>query len=50
MVILDDVFYTLNKKPAASFEGLVWFAVSCQDLFANTIQPGRFELIGKKTG
>lgn len=29
-VTLADIYHTLNEKPAASFEGLVWFAVSRQ--------------------
>ncbi len=33
-VTLADIYHTLNEKPAASFEGLVWFAVSRQGLFA----------------
>ena len=32
-VTLADIYHTLNEKPAASFEGLVWFAVSCPGLF-----------------
>ena len=28
-VTLADIYHTLNEKPAAYFEGLVWFAVSC---------------------
>ena len=27
-VALADIYHTLNEKRAASFEGLVWFAVS----------------------
>ena len=36
-ITLADIYHTLNEKPAASFEGLVWFAVSCQGLFATVI-------------
>ena len=33
-VTLADIYHTLNEKSAASFEGLVWFAVSHQGSFA----------------
>ena len=33
-VTLADIYHTLNEKPAASFEGLVWFAVSRRGMFA----------------
>ncbi len=33
-VTLADIYHTLNEKPAASFEGLVWFAVSRRGLLA----------------
>ena len=39
-ITLADIYHTLNEKPAASFEGLVWFAVSCQGLFATVINYG----------
>lgn len=31
-ITLADIYRTLNGKPAASFDGLVWFAVSCRGL------------------
>ena len=33
-VTLADIYHTLNEKPAASLEGLVWFAVSRRGMFA----------------
>lgn len=33
-VTLADIYHTLNEKSAASFQDLVWFAVSRQGLFA----------------
>lgn len=47
-VTLADIYHTLNEKPAASFEGLVWFAVSRQGVFAR-IMPQRYRrpLTGK---
>ena len=33
-VTLADIYHTLNEKPAASFEDLVWFAVSRQGVLA----------------
>lgn len=38
-VTLADIYHTLNEKPAASFEGLVWFAVSRQDLTFTSLFP-----------
>lgn len=47
-VTLADIYHTLNEKPAASFEGLVWFAVSCQGFFS-LIVPWQQRLMEKKT-
>ena len=33
-ITLADIYHTLNEKSAASFDGLVWFAVSRQGSFA----------------
>lgn len=48
-VTLADIYHTLNEKPAASFEGLVWFAVSRQGVFARIVaQRCRRQLMGMK--
>ena len=39
-ITLADIYHTLNEKPAVAFEGLIWFAISCQGLFATVINYG----------
>ena len=46
-VTLADIYHTLNEKSAASFEGLVWFAISSQGLLASLL-PGCRQLMVKK--
>lgn len=46
-ITLADIYHTLNEKPAASFESLVWFAVSGRGLFA-ILWDCRKQLMEKK--
>ena len=46
---LADIYHTLNEKPAASFDGLVWFAVSRLGLCSPTIKRSLRRLTLRKT-